>query len=61
MNFSFINLRHKKKEIQSLSGPNEYSEFSSKLKSLRDYHKRNPVFDHSNVSLIHFIRFRIKS
>jgi len=37
----------RKKEIQALSGPNEFNEFNTRLKSLIQYHKRNPTFDNS--------------
>ena len=32
----------RKEEVQSLSGPNEFTEFYSRLKQLREFHKRHP-------------------
>lgn len=32
----------RKEEVQSLSGPNEFSEFYTRLKQLREFHKRHP-------------------
>jgi len=29
-------------ELQSIAGPNEFAEFYSRLKSLKDAHRRNP-------------------
>lgn len=34
--------RMRKEEVQSLSGPNEFSEFYTRLKQLREFHKRHP-------------------
>lgn len=39
----------RKKEIQLLSGPNEYSEFNSRLKSIISYHKKTNLSDMANV------------
>lgn len=41
----------RKKEIQSLSGPNEYNEFNSKLKGIIQYHKKNPFLESSNLNV----------
>ena len=30
------------KEIQAIGGPNEFAEFYSRLKTLKDIHRRNP-------------------
>ena len=39
-NFCIHSLR--KEEIQALSGPNEFAEFYSRLRNLKDYHKKYP-------------------
>ena len=44
-----INDRSRKKEIQLLSGPNEYNEFTSRLKTIIQYHKRNFIGENANV------------
>lgn len=41
----------RKKEIQSLSGPNEYAEFNSRLKGIIQYHKKNPFLESSNLNI----------
>jgi len=38
--FYFNSLR--KEEIAALSGPNEFAEFYTRLKSLKDFHKKHP-------------------
>jgi len=32
----------RKKEVQALSGPNEFSEFYSRLKTIKEFHRRHP-------------------
>jgi len=32
----------RKKEVQALSGPNEFAEFYSRLKGIKDFHRRHP-------------------
>lgn len=32
----------RRKEINAIGGPNEFAEFYSRLKALKDYHRRNP-------------------
>ncbi|RNA20607.1 splicing factor 3A subunit 3 [Brachionus plicatilis] len=41
----------RKKEIQLLSGPNEYSEFNSRLKSIISYHKKGNLSEVANISV----------
>lgn len=41
----------RKKEMQSLSGPNEYNEFNTRLKSIIQYHKKNPFIESSNLNV----------
>lgn len=36
----FASLR--KEEVAALSGPNEFAEFYSRLRSLKDYHRKFP-------------------
>jgi len=38
--FNFKRLR--KEEVAALSGPNEFAEFYSRLRSLKDYHRKFP-------------------
>lgn len=38
----FFGCRSRKEEIQALSGPNEFPEFYSRLKNIRQYYPRNP-------------------
>jgi splicing factor 3A subunit 3 len=40
----------RKKEIQSLKGPNEMNEFQNRLKTIIQYHKRNPQFPNESTS-----------
>lgn len=44
-------LRSRKKEIQSLSGPNDYNEFSNRLKSIVQYHKKTPLNETAIISV----------
>jgi hypothetical protein len=37
-----LSSRSRKKEIQSLSGPNDFTEFYTRLKNIVQYHKKNP-------------------
>lgn len=39
--FLFINSL-RKEEVNALSGPNEFAEFYSRLRSLKDYHRKYP-------------------
>ena len=38
----FIFKRLRKEEVAALSGPNEFAEFYSRLRSLKDYHRKFP-------------------
>jgi hypothetical protein len=41
--------RARKKEIQALSGPNEFTEFYTRFKSIVQHHKKNPNGQDNNV------------
>lgn len=41
----------RKKEIQSLSGQNDYGEFSNRLKSIVQYHKKTPLNETATISV----------
>jgi splicing factor 3A subunit 3 len=41
----------RKKEIQSLSGPNEYNEFNNRLKAISQYHKKTPLNEAATISV----------
>jgi len=53
---SFCN-RSRKEEIQALSGPNEFPEFYSRLKNIRQYYPKNPSEEVCLKFLILFINF----
>ena len=38
----FRSFSSRKEEIQALSGPNEFTEFYSRLKNIRQYYTKNP-------------------
>ena len=48
----FVHQRSRREEIQTLSGPNEFTEFYKRLKNIRQYHSNNPSEEvrHSQVS-----------
>jgi len=46
--------RSRKKEIETLSGPNEFTEFYLRLKNIRQYYPKNPS---EEVSYKYLIRF----
>lgn len=43
--------RLRKKEIQSLSGPNDYNEYNNRLKAIVQYHKKTPLNDTATISV----------
>ena len=46
--------RSRKEEIQALSGPNEFPEFYSRLKNLRQFYPKNPAEEvYSNDDIRH--------
>ena len=34
--------RQRKEEVQAIYGPNEFTEFYSRLKGLKDFHRKHP-------------------
>ena len=50
MLYCFCSLR--KEEVAALSGPNEFAEFYSRLRGLKDYHRKfpNEVFTNPTAS-----------
>lgn len=47
----------RKEEVQALYGPNEFQEFYSRLKQLKDFHRKHPN-EVSMGALIEFIGFK---
>ena len=44
--------RLRKKEIQSLGGPNEFTEFYTRFKTIVQFHKKNPGGPENNVTVV---------
>jgi hypothetical protein len=50
--------RSRKEEIQALSGPNEFPEFYSRLKNIRQYYPKNPseeVCSNNSISFLNYL------